>query len=153
MKFRIPIKKRTIRKRMSKIKTSLPPLSANNVSKVGIIHQPYSHHPYSETIPKTTIEPVDERKIQQTSLKIDAVLNMINEAYEKTLIRQYRLDELDKNADKLILSAGQFQKTAAEVQRTIWCQNRYCCYLVIASSTAIAAGGLIAMYFISRPAP
>ncbi|CAF4456298.1 unnamed protein product, partial [Adineta steineri] len=101
---------------------------------------------FSKQIPT----PVDEQQIANAQNKVDRLMNVITDTYEKTLIRNLRLEELDMRSTDLFRDAEKMKNMAHKMQDKFFWEDKYIMIVAIASISAIALGGLLALIFIPK---
>jgi hypothetical protein len=67
---------------------------------------------FSKQIPT----PVDEQQIANAQDKVDRLMNIITDTYEKTLVRNLRLEELDMRSTDLFRDAEKMKNMAHKMQ-------------------------------------
>jgi hypothetical protein len=60
--------------------------------------------------------PVDEQQIANAQEKVDRLMNIISETYEKTLTRNLHLEELDMRSSDLFRDAEKMKNMAHKMQ-------------------------------------
>lgn len=60
--------------------------------------------------------PVDEQQIANAQAKVDRMMTLISDAYEKTLVRNLRLEELDVRSTDLFRDAEKMKNMAHKMQ-------------------------------------
>ncbi|UJR30857.1 hypothetical protein I4U23_018372 [Adineta vaga] len=90
--------------------------------------------------------PVDEQQIANAQDKVDRLMNAITDTYEKTLVRNLRLEELDMRSTDLFRDAEKMKNMAHKMQDKFFWED----IVAIASISAIALGGLLALIFIPK---
>jgi hypothetical protein len=60
--------------------------------------------------------PVDEQQIANAQNKVDRLMHVISDAYEKTLVRNLRLEELDMRSTDLFRDAEKMKNMAHKMQ-------------------------------------
>lgn len=115
--------------------------------------------------------PVDEQQIANAQEKVDRLINIISETYEKTLVRNLHLEDLDMRSSDLFRDAEKMKNMAHKMQdKFFWedskchlslslsieffsldlCISEYYLILTLASLSAIVLGGLLALIFIPK---
>jgi hypothetical protein len=69
-----------------------------------------------EMFPKEIPTLVDEQQIANAQDKVDRLMNIITDTYEKTLIRNLRLEELDMRSTDLFRDAEKMKNMAHKMQ-------------------------------------
>ena len=60
--------------------------------------------------------PVDEQQIAHAQEKVDRLINIISDTYEKTLVRNLRLEDLDMRSSDLFRDAEKMKNMAHKMQ-------------------------------------
>lgn len=111
--------------------------------------------------------PVDEQQIANAQEKVDRLMNMISETYEKTLVRNLHLEDLDMRSSDLFRDAEKMKNMAHKMQDKFFWEDstfilsneilfqtiiilEYYLILTLASLSAIVLGGLLALIFIPK---
>ncbi|CAF0939425.1 unnamed protein product [Rotaria sp. Silwood1] len=94
--------------------------------------------------------PVDEQQIANAQDKVDRLMNIITDTYEKTLVRNLRLEELDMRSTDLFRDAEKMKNMAHKMHDKFFWEDKYCMVIIIASISAIVLGGLLALIFIPK---
>ncbi|XP_034022847.1 vesicle-associated membrane protein 3 [Thalassophryne amazonica] len=63
------------------------------------------------------------RRLQQTQVQVDEVVDIMRVNVDKVLERDQKLSELDVRADALQAGAAQFETSAAKLKRKYWWKN------------------------------
>ena len=116
MKFRLRLRlRKTFRKKMKKKISSISrfqpiPLS-NNMSQIND-----GSGDERQKLWRTVPSPVNEQRIANAQMKVDHLMNLINETYEKTLIRNLHLEDLDVRSSDLFRDAEKMKNMAHKMQ-------------------------------------
>ncbi|CAF2499050.1 unnamed protein product [Rotaria sp. Silwood2] len=94
--------------------------------------------------------PVDEQQISNAQDKVDRLMSIITDTYEKTLVRNLRLEELDMRSTDLFRDAEKMKNMAHKMHDKFFWEDKYCMVVIIASISAIVLGGLLALIFIPK---
>jgi hypothetical protein len=80
-----------------------------------------------EMFPKEIPTLVDEQQIANAQDKVDRLMNIITDTYEKTLIRNLRLEELDMRSTDLFRDAEKMKNMAHKMQdKFFWEDSKFC---------------------------
>lgn len=74
------------------------------------------------TIPK----PVNEQQIANAQMKVDQLMNLISDTYEKTLIRNLRLEDLDMRSTDLFRDAEKMKNMAHKMHDKFFWEDSKC---------------------------
>jgi len=78
---------------------------------------------FSKQIPT----PIDEQQIANAQMKVDRLMNVITDTYEKTLVRNLRLEELDVRSTDLFRDAEKMKNMAHKMQdKFFWEDSKFC---------------------------
>lgn len=70
--------------------------------------------------------PVDEQQIANAQNKVDRLMNVITDTYEKTLVRNLRLEELDMRSTDLFRDAEKMKNMAHKMQdKFFWEDSKF----------------------------
>ncbi|CAF0851060.1 unnamed protein product [Adineta ricciae] len=94
--------------------------------------------------------PVDEQQIASAQNKVNRLMNAITDTYERTLVRNLRLEELDMRSTDLFRDAEKMKNMAHKMQDKFFWEDKYFLIVTIASISAIALGGLLALIFMPK---
>ncbi|CAF3877189.1 unnamed protein product [Rotaria magnacalcarata] len=94
--------------------------------------------------------PIDENQIAKAQDKVDRLMSMIADTYERTLVRNIRLEELDMRSTDLFRDAEKMKNMAHKMHDKFFWEDKYCLILIIASISAIVLGGLLALVFVPK---
>ena len=77
---------------------------------------------FSKQIPT----PIDEQQIANAQVKVDRLMNIITDTYEKTLVRNLRLEELDMRSTDLFRDAEKMKNMAHKMQdKFFWEDSKF----------------------------
>ncbi|CAF3152624.1 unnamed protein product [Rotaria socialis] len=94
--------------------------------------------------------PIDEKQIAKAQDKVDRLMSIIADTYERTLVRNIRLEELDMRSTDLFRDAEKMKNMAHKMHDKFFWEDKYCLILLIASISAIVLGGLLALVFVPK---
>lgn len=122
-----------------------------------------------EKIWRTIPSPVNEQRIANAQMKVDRLMNLVNDTYEKTLMRNLHLEDLDSRSNDLFRDAEKMKNMAHKMHEKFFWQDskskcesirknfsffffrlEFCLVVAIASVSAIVLGGLFALVFIPK---
>lgn len=70
--------------------------------------------------------PVDEQQIAHAQEKVDRLMNIISDTYEKTLVRNLRLEDLDMRSSDLFRDAEKMKNMAHKMQDKFFWEDSKC---------------------------
>ncbi|XP_018618890.1 vesicle-associated membrane protein 1-like [Scleropages formosus] len=85
------------------------------------------------------------RRLQQTQVEVEEVVDIIRVNVEKVLERDQKLSMLDDRADALQAGASQFESSAAKLKNKYWWKN--CKMMIMMAVIGIILVGILFLYF------
>lgn len=111
MKFRLRLRLR--KKSRAKMKSRLPALPLSNNMSPG---NDGGGGDDRQKLWRTVPPPVNEQQIANAQMKVDHLINLINDTYEQTLVRNLHLENLDMRSSDLFRDAEKMKNMAHKMQ-------------------------------------